>query len=306
MTAQFKAAFTQALQEAVLAFQPDVILCHHLYLLTALTRRLFPHIPVWGICHGTDLRQMETNPWERDYIRSAIGRLDKVCCLHQAQLEEATDCYGLAPGQASVVGSGFNQAIFFNRKERAPHREMRLVYAGKISEKKGVFSLLQALDMLGWPREAFSLRLAGGWGSEMQREQVNRVIVASGWDATLLGPLTQDDLAAEFNRGDIFVLPSFSEGLPLVLAESLACGMRAVCTDLPGIRPWMDANIPNHGIRFVQPPDMGQNGLPLTGSLPAFAARLAAKIREAAALPDSGPADLSRLSWQAVCQRILQ
>ena len=34
----------------------------------------------------------------------------------------------------------------------------------------------------------------------------------------------------------VFVLPSFYEGLPLVLVEALACGCRLVCTDLPGVR----------------------------------------------------------------------
>ena len=36
-------------------------------------------------------------------------------------------------------------------------------------------------------------------------------------------------------RSTVCVLPSFYEGLPLVLVEALACGCRLVATDLPGV-----------------------------------------------------------------------
>ncbi len=305
MLGQFDAAFTGALLAAVDSFRPDVIICHHLYLLAALTRRLFPSLAVWGVCHGTDLRQMHTNPLRRAYIRGGIAALDKVCCLHEAQRQAAIACYGLLPALVKTVGNGFNQQVFYNRNERRPHVEARLVYAGKISEKKGVYSLIAALDELGWPRDGFTLRLAGGWNGEAQHRQAQSLIDASGWDISLLGPLNQAQLAAEFNLGDIFVLPSFYDGLPLVLAESLACGMRAVCTDLPGIRPFMDANVPGHGIRFVQPPEMCDTDTPLSGCLPAFRRRLAAAIQAAAVTTADTAPDLSALSWPSVCGRIL-
>ena len=40
MTVQFRAAFTRKITEAVESFQPDVILCHHLYYMASLTREL--------------------------------------------------------------------------------------------------------------------------------------------------------------------------------------------------------------------------------------------------------------------------
>ena len=49
------------------------------------------------------------------------------------------------------------------------------------------------------------------------------------------------------NQSDVFVLPSFYEGLPLVIIEALACGTYVICTDLPGIRNWIDQNLPDNG-----------------------------------------------------------
>ena len=305
MTARFKAAFRRVLARAVAEFQPDVILCHHLYLLTSLIREECPALPVWGVCHGTDLRQMTKNPLWQEEIKAGISRLDKVFCLHEAQREQAVAVYGLDAAKTRVVANGYNDGIFFDRGARSPHREIRLVFAGKISAKKGVFSLLRALPLLGWGREDFSLRLCGGWPDETVRRQAEELIAAGGFDVTLLGNLPQPRLAEEFNRGDIFVLPSFYDGLPLVLAESLSCGMKAVCTDLPGIKDWLDANVPRHEMIFVPPPRMRQADEPEEADLPRFERDLALAIRTAAAVPRLARPDLSAVSWQAVCRKML-
>ncbi|MDZ7663922.1 MAG: glycosyltransferase [Desulfotignum sp.] len=42
------------------------------------------------------------------------------------------------------------------------------------------------------------------------------------------GPLSHDDLGDLLRHAHVFVLPSFYEGLPLVLMEALACGCRLV------------------------------------------------------------------------------
>ncbi len=303
MVRQFEHAFGSAVQRAVAEFRPDVIICHHLYLLAAIVRELLPNRQVWGMCHGTDLRQMYTNPLERERIKRAVARLDRICCLHYEQKNEIISCYGALPDRVCVVGNGYNGGIFYDRGERKPHAETRLVYAGKISEQKGVFCLLRSLKYLGWERERFSLRLAGGWNGE-QHERAAELIEKDGFDVELLGPLSQSRLAEEFNRGDVFVLPSFFDGLPLVLSESMACGMKTVCTDLPGIRQWMDERLPGNGIVYICPPKMKDADTPAPGETEPFERRIAEAIRQAAAA-DCPQISLKGLTWDGVCRRIL-
>jgi glycosyltransferase involved in cell wall biosynthesis len=54
-------------------------------------------------------------------------------------------------------------------------------------------------------------------------------------------------------RCDIFALPSFFEGLPLVLLEAMACGCRIVTTDLPGARELFAVPHPSM-VRLVELP----------------------------------------------------
>ena len=51
---------------------------------------------------------------------------------------------------------------------------------------------------------------------------------------TVHGALSHEELAALMKKAHIFILPSFFEGLPLVLMEALACGCRIITTSLPG------------------------------------------------------------------------
>ena len=190
---------------------------------------------------------------------------------------------------------------------------IRLIFAGKLSEKKGVKSLLRSLRLLPPDlAKRLTLTLAGGWGNEQEFQEIRQLADQSRGcpcPVDFPGRLSQTELARQMNQSDLFILPSFYEGLPLVLIEALACGLRPICTDLPGIRPWMDENVPGHGILFVKPPVMENEDEPDAASLPAFEAELAAAVAQAAqaafSLPENLDASLQNLSWDGLCRRLL-
>ena len=74
MTETFRNAFGEVLKKAVEELDPDVILCHHLYLLTAIVRELFlikryMECPMDPIC-GRSARQNRTgNTFYREFLR---------------------------------------------------------------------------------------------------------------------------------------------------------------------------------------------------------------------------------------------
>ena len=306
MTVQFRAAFTRKITEAVESFQPDVILCHHLYYMASLTRELYPHIPVYGQCHGSDLRQLETNPWQREWIRSRIPKLDGIFALHEAQREQICRIFDLKPEQVRVMGTGYNSAVFFrNENIRKSTDGTAYLFAGKLSAKKGVHSLLDSLKYLKAPDKAY-IYLAGGCGSEEELQKLREMAADAPCQVTFLGKLDQKSLAEEMNRCDVFVLPSFYEGLPLVLIEAMACGMKTICTDLPGIQPWLNRAMPNCGTHFVAPPPMHNTDEPIAAALPDFEARLAEAMDSAAGEPLPDPYQVSHLSWKALCSKLLE
>ena len=173
----------------------------------------------------------------------------------------------------------------------------RLIYAGKLSEKKGVMSLLRSLTYLeqlqrkdgeqqgqgiGQPADPMKIEvwLAGGYGNQLEYETIKKLADRSPYPVKFLGRLDQPQLAERMNQADVFVLPSFYEGLPLVVIEALACGLQVVCTDLPGVRPWLEENIGTCAVRFVPLPAIVNADEPVEQELPQFERRLAVAIAE--------------------------
>ena len=89
-----------------------------------------------------------------------------------------------------------------------------------------------------------------------------------------------------------------------MLMEAMACGLRVICTDLPGIRPWMDRTIPEHGVLFVAPPEMRNEDEALPRSLPAFERRLADAIMMVHNQPLADPEQVRAVSWNALCKKM--
>ena len=50
----------------------------------------------------------------------------------------------------------------------------------------------------------------------------------------LLGYVDYEKLSLLYNAADLTIVPSYSEGAPLVIPESLACGTPVVATDVGG------------------------------------------------------------------------
>ena len=171
-------------------------------------------------------------------------------------------------------------------------------------------SLLRAMEHLPYRTERIHLFLAGGAGNQREYEEARALARRCRYPVEFLGKLSQQNLAKLYNMCDIFVLPSFCEGLPLTPVEALACGDRVVMTDLPGIRPWLTECAPGADVLYVRPPRMRGVDEPVEEDLPGFEQRLAESLWTAArAVQEQGnlrkpAADLRRIRWEQVAARV--
>lgn len=314
---RFEAMFTEALHKAVEDLDPDIIYCHHLFLLTAIVREQFPDRCVIAQCHGSDLRQFRTSTALQERIRKGIVSLDRIFALHEAQRNEIIELYGVSPDKVAVNGSGYNDSLF-NIDGRAVHsadEPLTVIFAGKLSRPKGVLELFEAVRILSRDMSVphFQLKLAGGCQDAEILNRLNELVEdCSTPDSrctavSYLGLLKQEKLAEEFKSANVFVLPSYYEGLGLVLIEAMASGLVPVATRLPGIKEWIDAEIPSNNVIYAEQPKMETVDKPFDSELSAFSLRLAASIKEAFEVCEQGflQPDTKAIVWDAVAEKML-
>lgn len=308
MTEQFVNAFRKVIRKVMKEFEPDVIICHHLYFLGAMIRELCPKVKVYGVCHGSDLRQIKKNPWQREYIIQQVCKFDGLFALHREQKEQICSFYGCDSSLVEVIGTGYNSHVFYRdetAKKEKNEAVRRYIFAGKLSEKKGVMSMLRALHYLHEP-ELTEVVFAGGYGNQKEYEIIQQLAEDAPCAVNFLGKLVQPVLAREMKLSDVFVLPSFFEGLPLVNIEAMACGLRVVCTDLPGIKEWMEDNIPDNGVVFVTPPRMENEDEAVEADLPVFEMELARAMEEAYKRPVVEIHKVEKISWTGLAERVIE
>ncbi len=298
--ASYREAWRHHLARVVADVRPDVIHSHHVWLLSALVKDVAPDTPQLVHCHATGLRQLQLCPRRAEEVIRGVRRADAFATLQQEHDDRLTRELEIPEHRIHRVGAGYDQRVFHDRG-RAPSKGS-VTYAGKIALAKGLAPLLDAFEQLRAKHPSAHLFVAGG-GAGAESDALRARIDAAPW-ATKLGHLTPDQLAAQLRTTEVFVLPSFYEGLPLVLAEARACGCRLVATALPSIQQLAAAF--GDALRLVDPPERIDVDRPAPTSHWTFVRRLQQALddslsRPAAPPPDpvSGPPD-----WTRVAKRI--
>ncbi|HEY1587367.1 MAG TPA: glycosyltransferase family 4 protein [Polyangia bacterium] len=109
------------------------------------------------------------------------------------------------------------------------------IYVGRLSEEKGLLTLLRAWAQVVRARPDARLALVGAGGLV---RSVEAALVETVEELGLHGSVrftgAVDDVGPYFNAADIFVLPSRTEGLSNALLEAMAHGKAIVTTDIDG------------------------------------------------------------------------
>ena len=131
-----------------------------------------------------------------------------------------------------VVRCGVD-AEFLDAATPAPERR-RLVCVGRLCEDKGQLLLVEAADRLAREGVEFEIVLVGDGGL---RREIERKIGEHGLEKKVLlrGWTDGAGVRREVSEARALVLPSFAEGLPVVIMEALARGRPVISTYVAGI-----------------------------------------------------------------------
>lgn len=135
--------------------------------------------------------------------------------------------------KVKVVHCGLERA-FHDVPPVAMPTAPRLVCVGRLCEQKGQLLLMQAAGLLAEQGHEFEIVLAGD--GEM-RAEIEALIERYGLQARvrITGWISSEQVRAEILAARALVLPSFAEGLPVVIMEAMALRRPVLTTYVAGI-----------------------------------------------------------------------
>lgn len=158
-------------------------------------------------------------------IRPMFGKADHVIALGRRDLETMTTLVGVDPRKVSILRNGVPDP---GEPGMRNHDEPRIVFLGRLSERKGVPELLGALSHPEMMRLRWRACLAGDGPVKEYRQQA--VALGLGDRVEMPGWLNSEQTRALCAQADILALPSHAEGLAMAVVEGMAHGLAIVTT----------------------------------------------------------------------------
>lgn len=131
-----------------------------------------------------------------------------------------------------------SNAIEVPKEFKDKHTGNKLLFLGRLCKEKGIRELLEAVSELKEEGQAVELYLGGVWVETELKEMADKYkdfIYQLGW-------LGKEDKEKYLRECNIFVLPTYFEGLPMSLLEGMAYECACVASAVGGIPQVIDHN----------------------------------------------------------------
>jgi glycosyltransferase involved in cell wall biosynthesis len=245
--------------------KPDAILTHGPLVIIA---RAIRAIPIVSIVHGTYANEVK---WMWNHPILGIDRIKYIISLYTTYkfdmalyklLTRSSNVYLVAvsrntrrelieaealPSKVFSVLNGVDKEVFKPMNKDYAKTLVEEIFKVRLRDKvllhvnpgprKGTHILIKAIAML---RRIYgdnlTLLIAGRLGLKTYREYVEDMVrgLKLEENVKMLGYVENKLLPLLYNAADITIVPSYSEGAPLVIPESLACGTPVIATNVGG------------------------------------------------------------------------
>jgi len=245
--------------------KPDAILTHGPL---AIIARAIHEVPIVSIVHGTYANEVK---WMWNYPVFGVERVKYVSSIYTTHkfdmalyrlFTKLDNVYLVAVSRNTrrelIEAGALSSKVFsvLNGVDKEVFKPMNKDYAKTLVEeilkvrlrdkvllhvnpgpRKGTHILIKAVAMLRRIYgDSFTLLIPGRLGPKTYREYVENMVrgLKLEGNVKMLGYVKNELLPLLYNAADITIVPSYSEGAPLVIPESLACGTPVIATNVGG------------------------------------------------------------------------
>lgn len=220
---------------------PDLCLVHNLFTMRSLSflPSLYPGVPVALYYHGGELPGM---PAISNNEAMAAFEAADVVFTNTSNSKSQAVIRGCPPDKIVIIPVGFNISEFKppEHREYCPHKQLRLLSIGRLSEEKGLIYALKGLVHLknqGITQWQYKLAGNGPLETELKKFVYNNNITEK---VNFLGVLSRKEVLLELENTDVLLLPSIPIGTcqetqACVVQEAMLMKTLVVTTNIGGV-----------------------------------------------------------------------
>jgi len=186
--------------------------------------------------HGTDINEFTKVKSRASQIKSAAQKAIGVISVSQALKNEMVNI-GIPAEKIEVIYNGVNHDKFGAKKAELKAENQHgeyVLYIGNLKKTKGIFELLNGFAQIKDKYPALNLLYAGPGALKNELLECAKSLNIES-NIKLLGGVNHDELPSLIHHAKLLALPSYNEGVPNVVLESMACGTPVLATSVGGI-----------------------------------------------------------------------
>ena len=198
----------------------------------ALLKKLFKFRLVIE-CLGSDVNALMPKTLHNKQMKWAFSHSDYVTTKSKALAKTVVDFVpSITP---EVVYNGVDFDVFKQRQIKPfSGSKSTFVFIGSLIPTKGVFELVEGFALVALDNPSSHLNIIGkGFSEQALKQKVVELNLTE--KVTFIGAVPHTQLTEQIHKADALILPSYREGLPNVVMESLATGTPTVVTKVGGI-----------------------------------------------------------------------
>lgn len=202
----------------------------------------------------------EANTWRLDekFRRAAFCACISWFCRSQAAIFAPPDRLD----RLHIVHCGVYPGVLARRDHAGVGNQ--LLFVGRLAEVKGMAVLIEALPHVLKVHPETHLTVVGDGPERARFEELARRCGVEG-AVTFAGYRSQAEVAEQLARTDVFVLPSFAEGVPVTLMEAMGAAVPVIATQVGGVSELVDHGVNGYVIRPGDPEPLADALIELIG-----------------------------------------
>ncbi len=169
------------------------------------------------------------------YFRMTYGRADAMIVLAQEFKDKILSYryHGPVYLETTTIDHRFLNGSNAVSRRFVSTNKQTILFLSRVERAKGIYETIKCYSRLS-SKYNIELQIAGT-GSEL--DAVQHFVMQNNIDGVkFLGWITGDEKIKAYLNAQIYLLPSYSEGMPISLLEAMACGLPVITTRVGGIK----------------------------------------------------------------------